>query len=56
MNRMNIWEIAYDLCEQQEIKTSNQLDLISQDLHQAIEEAMTDYAADNNIEDYVPYI
>lgn len=44
-----------DLLERQEIKSGSDLQNISEELHEHIEYALSDYADDNNLsEDYTP--
>lgn len=43
-----------DLCDEENIKTEKELTKFSEDLHQLVENAIRDYASDNDIEDYCP--
>ena len=43
-----------DLCDEANIKTEKELTKFSEDLHQLVENAIRDYASDNDIEDYCP--
>lgn len=43
-----------ELAKQSNIKTKEELEMFSERFHQIIENALMDYASDENIEDYEP--
>ena len=56
-NKQNILRIeiyVMELAEQRGIKTKVELEAFSNHLHEIIENALMDYASDENIEDYEP--
>lgn len=53
-NELKIEIYVMELAEQRGIKTKIELEAFSERLHQIIENALMDYASDENIEDYEP--
>lgn len=53
-NELKIEIYIADLAEQMNIKTKEELEIFSERFHQIIENALIDYADDENIEDYEP--
>lgn len=46
--------LVIDMCEREDIKSAEDLEKFSDNLHTIIETALSDYAMDNDIEDYEP--
>ena len=53
---LNVEMYIMGLAEQNNIKTKEDLEMFSENIHQIIENALMDYANDENIEDYEPQI
>lgn len=53
-NELNVEIYVMELAEQSDIKTKEDLEMFSERFHQIIENALMDYASDENIEDYEP--
>lgn len=53
-NELEVEIYVADLAERSSIKTKEELEMFSERLHQTIENALMDYASDENIEDYEP--
>ena len=54
MNRIDVEIMIMDFAEELEIKDSDKLDWFSNMIHEAVENAISDYAEDQDIEDYEP--
>ena len=54
MNRIDVEIMIMDFAEELEIKDSDSLDWFSNMIHEAVENAISDYAEDQDIEDYEP--
>lgn len=55
-NELDVEIYIMELAEQNNIKTKEDLEMFSENIHQIIENALMDYANDENIEDYEPQI
>ena len=53
-DELNVELYIMELAEQNNIKTKEDLEMFSENIHQIIENALMDYADDENIEDYEP--
>ena len=53
---LNVEIYVMELAEQNKIKTKEDLEMFSENIHQIIENALMDYANDENIENYEPQI
>lgn len=53
-NELELEVYVADLAEQRCIKTKEELEMFSEHFHQIIENALMDYASDENIDDYEP--
>ena len=51
---LNVEMYIMGLAVQNNIKTKEDLEMFSENIHQIIENALMDYANDENIEDYEP--
>lgn len=56
LDELNVEIYIGELAEQNNIKTKEDLEMFSENIHQIIENALMDYANDENIEDYEPQI
>lgn len=54
MNRIEFEIMIGDMCEEEGIKTAEELERFADKLHQDLENSMMDYAYDYNIEGYEP--
>ena len=43
-----------DICEEENIKTAEELESFADELHQRLENSILDYTLDNNIDGYEP--
>lgn len=55
-DELNVEIYIGELAEQNNIKTKEDLEMFSNNIHQIIENALMDYANDESIEDYEPQI
>ena len=53
-NELDVEMYIMGLAEQNNIKTKEDLEMFSENIHQIIENALMEYASDENIEDYNP--
>ena len=54
MNWIAFKVMIEDICEEENIKTAKELEELSDELHQQLENGLLDYAEDYNIEGYEP--